>query len=235
MSKQPSRGVTSESLPEENIVDYLQRNPDFFERHTGVLTRLRLPHTRGPGSTVSLIERQVRVLREKNEALEQQLQELIDISHSNSTLAENIHKLTCRLLRADTATAVITGLESSLTQEFRASHWLLLLTQPVTGAWAQLQHTHLRLAERSAPELKMLDNFFESGTPRCGQIRDKLREYLFGAEAPVQSAALVNLGSKTSGLLAVGSAEPTYFHPGLSTDFLSRIGEIVGEAIGATR
>src|SRR5207253_1909217 len=118
--------------------------------------------------------------REKNEGLELQLQELIDISRSNSTLAENIHKLTCRLLRANTAATVLAAIETSLTQDFRASHWVLLLTPPAIGAWSpqaeqKLESAHLRSVERNATELKMLDSFFESGTPRCGQIRDKLR------------------------------------------------------------
>ncbi len=81
MSKQPVRGADVENLApavtsklddsgpsEAEIADYLQNNADFFERHATLLTKLKLPHSRG-NATVSLVERQVSALREKNQAL----------------------------------------------------------------------------------------------------------------------------------------------------------------------
>ena len=67
MTSNQVRGIAAETVEEQAVVQYLQHNPDFFERHPQLLARLRLPHPRG-GSTISLVERQIEVLREKIQA-----------------------------------------------------------------------------------------------------------------------------------------------------------------------
>jgi uncharacterized protein YigA (DUF484 family) len=57
-------------------------NPEFFERHQALLARLRLPHSRG-GSTISLVERQIEVMRERHAALEAKLAELVRVARDN--------------------------------------------------------------------------------------------------------------------------------------------------------
>lgn len=232
MSKQPVRGVEVASIPEDAVATYLQHNPDFFERHIQLLAKLKLPHSRG-ASTISLVERQVLVLREKNEKLEARLQELIGVARANDTLATKIHRLSCRLIRARTAEAVLDTLESSLREDFGASEWLILLAPGKTSGFAALSNRHLRLIEPTAPELKMFEALFESGKPRCGQIRDSQRDFLFGeGTIEIGSAALVPLGPQpAAGLLAIGSPDAERFHPTMSTEFLARIGNLVSEAV----
>src|SRR5437660_312929 len=46
MTTREARGLTAAEAEEESIAAYLQRNPDFFERHQAVLARLRLPQAR---------------------------------------------------------------------------------------------------------------------------------------------------------------------------------------------
>ena len=53
----------------ENVAEYLQKNPDFFEAHTELLTDLVIPHPYG-GRTISLSERQMLMLRERVKVLE---------------------------------------------------------------------------------------------------------------------------------------------------------------------
>ena len=89
-----------------------------------------------------------------------------------------------------------------------------------------------RPVDRAAPgddAIKSFESLFASGKPRCGQIRDVQRDYLFGTDAmEIGSVALAPLGSKGSlGLLAIGASDAERFHPGMSTEFLSRIGELL--------
>ena len=238
MSKQPVGRLDEQSLAESTIADYLQGNPDFFERHATLLTKLKLPHNRG-SSAISLVERQVAALRDKNEKLESRLRELIEVARGNDVLAAKIHRLACRLVRAADASAVMESLEASLREDFGASEWILLLPAETASDLAQLNSRHLRIVKLGAPELKMFETLFESGRPRCGQIRDSQRDYLFGAgTVEIGSAALVPLGSKAAGkqqgaaLLAIGSPDAERFHPTMSTEFLARIGDLVSEAIG---
>jgi uncharacterized protein len=234
MSKQPVRGIDVQPLGEEAIADYLQDNPDFFERHSTLLTKLKLPHSRG-ASTVSLIERQVLALRDKNQALETRLRELIDVARGNDVLAGKIHRLACRLIRASDAATLLDSLESSLREDFGASEWLLLLVAAPQSRLTQISSRHLRIVQPGAPELKMFETLFESGRPRCGQIRDSQRDFLFGAgTVEIGSAALVPLGPQScAGLLAIGSPDTERFHPAMSTEFLGRIGDLVSEAVNA--
>ena len=83
--------------------------------------------------------------------------------------------------------------------------------------------------------MKIFETFFESGRPRSGQIRDTQRDYLFGGEgSTVGSTVLVPLGERGSlGLVAIASHDTERYLPTMSTDFLSRIGEILTEAITA--
>lgn len=237
MSKQPVRGVDVEPKPkadETAIADYLQLNPDFFERHASLLTKLKLSHGKGT-ATVSLIERQVLALRDKNQALETRLRELIEVARGNDVLATKIHRLACRLIRARTAPGLLDALESSLREDFGASEWLLLLAPGHDSELARIASRHLRIIQPNAAELKMFETLFESGKPRCGQIRDSQRDFLFGAgTVEIGSAALVPLGQQPSaGLLAIGSPDAERFHPTMSTEFLARIGDLVSEAVAA--
>jgi hypothetical protein len=104
MTTREARGLSSAQLEEESVARYLQHNPDFFERHQALLARLRLPHARG-GSTISLVERQVEVLRERHAAVEQKLADFVKVARSNDTVADKIHRFTRRLLRAGSRAA----------------------------------------------------------------------------------------------------------------------------------
>ena len=64
--------------------------------------------------------------------------------------------------------------------------------------------------------MRTFEALLATGKPRCGQVRDTQRDFLFGPEAAsIGSVALVPLGDTGSlGLLALGSAERERFHPG---------------------
>src|SRR6516162_4734113 len=97
MTTRDARGtLAAHSTEEESIAAYLLNHPDFFERHLNLLARLRVPHVRA-GSTVSLVERQISVLREKHADLERKLTELVRAGRANDLLADKLHRLTRRL------------------------------------------------------------------------------------------------------------------------------------------
>jgi uncharacterized protein len=234
MNKQPVRGANQNETGEDAIATFLQGNPDFFERHPALLTKLKLPHGRG-ASTVSLIERQVLMLRDKNQKLESRLHELIDVARTNDVLSGKIHRLACRLIGARDAANLIDRLEASLREDFGASEWLILIGSTGETDLNRISNRHLRVVDAGTVELRMFDTLFEGGRPRCGQIRDSQRDYLFGAgTVEIGSAALVPLGpGSSSGLLAIGSPDTERFHPTMSTDFLARLGELVSAALEA--
>lgn len=229
MTTREARGLTAQQAEEEAIARYLQQNPDFFERHLPLLAKLRLPHVRG-GSTISLVERQVEVLRERHAAIEQKLADFVKVARSNDVIAEKIHRLTRRLLRATSRANAVEQIEASLREDFDAFHSLLLLIGSAPDIPPQ---RFVRTVAADDPNLKSFESLFASGKPRCGQVRDSQREFLFGADAnDIGSVALVPLGEKGKlGLLVLGSTDRDRFHPGMSTEFLARIADLITDAL----
>ena len=110
MTTREARGLTATETEEESVAAYLQHNPEFFERHQPLLARLRLPHVRG-GSTISLVERQIEVLREKHAALEGKLAELVQVARGNDVIVDKLHRFTRRLLGARSRPDAISRIE----------------------------------------------------------------------------------------------------------------------------
>jgi len=229
MSTREARGIPAQQSDEESVAQYLQQNPEFFEKHQPLLARLRLPHARG-SSTISLVERQVEVLRERHASLEQKLADFVTVARANDAVAEKLHRFTRRLLRAQSRQAAIEQLEASLREDFDSFHSVLVLVGAPEDVTPQ---RFVRLVDREDVNLKSFESLFASGKPRCGQARDSQREFLFAADAPdIGSVALVPLGDHGAlGLLALGSTDRDRFHPGMSTDFLARLADLISDVL----
>ncbi len=224
-----ARGIKQDSLNDVDVAEYLQTYPDFFERNGALLAKLRLPHLRDAAATVSLVERQVEVLRERNQSLERKLKELVDVARANDALADRIHRLSQRLIRAHDLSATINAVEASLREDFDAMHSVLVLfleeARPLQAAAGRF----LRADDIGSADIKTFESLLQTGKPRCGQIRDAQRDYLFGKDSiEIGSVALTPLGAKGAlGILAIGASDAERFHPAMSTEFLSLIGELV--------
>ena len=182
MTSNIAQGLKLEAVDEHAVTQYLQQHPDLFDRHPQLLTRLRLQHPRH-GTTVSLIERQVEVLREKHAALEQKLGEFVRVARANDALADKIHRFTRRLLRTTTRAQALTQIEAGLREDFDAYHTVLVL--PVTTGMAAAPggdsaSRFLRQVATDDATLRSFESLFSSARPRCGQVRDSQREFLFG-------------------------------------------------------
>ena len=79
------------------VLAWLQQNPDFFESHRELLSQLKLKHPHG-GRAISLIERQVTVLRDANQALEKRLADFLRIGRENDALSMKMQGLAHALL-----------------------------------------------------------------------------------------------------------------------------------------
>ncbi|MES1195730.1 MAG: DUF484 family protein, partial [Steroidobacter sp.] len=113
------------AFSEDSVAAYLSQHPDFFERHTGLLTRMQIPHERG-AQTISLVERQVQALRDINQKLETRLKDFVAVAQENDVLSDKIHRLACRLIRSHGAAQFFTAVETSLREDFAVTHWVLV-------------------------------------------------------------------------------------------------------------
>ena len=232
MTTRPVRGVEIAEVDEGSVASYLAATPEFFDRHAQLLSKIRLPDARGGGTTVSLLERQVEVLRERNRQLERKVKDFVDVARENDALGTRVLAMARRLIGVKDRAAAIGAIETALREDFDAAQSVLVLTPAAAPAGAA-DSRFLRIVAADAPAMRTFETLFTSGKPRCGQLRDSQRDFLFGADAPeVGSVALVPLGARGSlGLLACGSNDLQRFNPTMSTDYLAHIGELIAAAL----
>lgn len=188
---------------------YLADHPDFFVEHPELLEALHVPHV-GEGNTVSLVERQVKVLRERQAASRERLAELVRNARSNELLTARLHRLTLRLLRARSFADIHAQLHACMTEEFEIQHSVLLDPADDLREW------------------------LSADKPRCGHFSISQRERVFGPDlaASIASMALVPIGpGARQGVLALASPDASRFAPGMSTDFLGQMGELLAAAM----
>jgi uncharacterized protein YigA (DUF484 family) len=232
MTTRPVRGVEIAEIDEDAVASYLTATPEFFDRHAQLLAKIRLPDSRGGPSTVSLLERQVEVLRERNRQLERKVKDFVDVARENDALGSRVLGFARKLIAAKDHASAIAAIESALREDFGAGQSVLVLTA-ARAPQDVAESRFLRILPAEAAELRSFDNLFSAGKPRCGQLRDSQREFLFGGDAAaIGSVALVPLGGKDGlGLLACGSHDSQRFNPTMSTDFLAHIGELIAAAL----
>ena len=219
---------------EKNIVRYLRDNPDFFERHLDLLANMILPHDHQ--GAVSLVERQVQILREQKQQQKKRLNMLITNAQANEKLSKQINKLILDLLDSQNLDDVLDIVQSRLSRDFNADTVVVRLFN--TG--------HPALAARpdvidwSEPFMGAFEKIIKDRRPACGQLKHGQLESLFNDEAgQIASAALIPLvESETSktcyGMLAIGSHERDRFRAEMGTMFLSQIGHILARVLKRT-
>ncbi len=226
--------IVTDGVSEDAIAHYLERHPEFFERHGELLTQLKLPHFSG-GAATSLVEKQVEILRQRNRKLEARLIDLVEIARVNTDVSDRIHQLAVRLLALGDPREILEVVEASLREDFEADLSMIVLFGQ-GEMYEQLPRTHyFRSIARDDPAIRAFATFMATGKPRCGHLRDAQRNFLFGHNnSELGSAALIPLGDHASvGLLAIGSRDENHFNPAMGTEFLARIGELVSTSIAA--
>jgi len=227
MNKQPS----SESIErttgwEETVTRFLEATPDYFLRHPELLAALVIPHPE-TGRAVSLVERQVRVLREQNDTLSRQLHELIANARDNDQLAERLQRFALAVVDAAALDDLLDTVQDMLRQEFSLDGVALRLTgnprpscvrpEFVEADDATLDDLHTRLAARN-------------GQPLCGEVLDASTvATLFGPSADaIRSVAIIGLERRgLHGVLVLGSGEAQRFRPDMGTVYLARLGDLL--------
>ena len=209
---------------ERQVADYLTGHPEFFERHADLLAGLRIPHQ--PGDAVSLVERQLGLLRAQADQLRAQLQGLIGVARDNERLHDRLHRLTLALMDATGPEAVLETLRAELTAHFQADAVALRRA-------ADADELNRPQDPADAPGARLLREVLATGRPGCGTLGPLETAYFFGASASdARSVALIPLlGAGLTAALAIGSRNPGRFVPDQATDFLTRLGEVVSRAL----
>ena len=75
---------------EARVIRYLKENPAILMDYPQIFSALSIPHQTG-GAT-SLVERQLKLLREENKQLRSKIDELVGIARDNEELNRRFHR-----------------------------------------------------------------------------------------------------------------------------------------------
>jgi len=212
-AKPPRNGII-----EQKIVEYLENNPDFFHHHDELLNSLRLNHN--VYGSVSLVEKQILNLRDREQKLKAQLSDLLKTANDNSALLLKATELTVALIDARSEQELIDSLQEKMTKGFGLDACRIWLFDP-NGTL-----NHVNYSDRYTIQ-QLSDQKFITAEPACGRVTDSSVQ-IFDGEKSIESYALIPLGEGAeAGVIALGSKDANLFTADLGTLFLRLIGDVM--------
>lgn len=212
---------------EEEVTRYLRNHPGFFLANEDLLADLKLSHK--TGKAVSLLERQVELLRERNMDVRNRLNNLLDNAQYNERLFEQSKALILSLLEAKRAEELSNALCRHLVSDFEPVDYasLILFADPSKLGGSQLRVEHPEQARAQ------IGGLLGSQKSVCGVLRPEELGFLFGKHADhIGSAAIMPIKPGTiDGVIAIASKNPEHFRSSMGTLFLDYIAEVVNRSL----
>lgn len=229
--------MSTSTMNAQDVANYLQAHPAFFEEHAELLAAIQLtsPHSH---RAVSLQERQMEILRDKNKHLELKLSELMRHGNENDRTQQRVHAWTTRLVGEADTHALPYVVQDGLREIFDVPAVALRVWQ--VGE----EFAHLEVAQGVSEEVRL----FAAGlrAPYCGANAGfEAAGWLETAET-IESVAIITLrvparedtdpaAAPAFGLLVLGSPDARRFHDGMGTTYLAQIGELAAAALNRLR
>jgi len=203
-----------DTLDPKDVEAFLRAHPNFLQDRPGLLAVLNLPH--GGKGAVSLVERQVSVLRERNIASRQKLAELSDIGRENDRLLDATRNTILALLAGDNRADLNKIWLDQVTGTFKAEMGVLV--------WLDEESNVAREAPLASKLIRQDGGF-------SGVLRPEEMQTVFGTAATEGSASLVAIrsGEDDIGVLGVGSHDTQRYQAEDGTLFLEYLAEVIGQ------
>jgi uncharacterized protein YigA (DUF484 family) len=214
-------------LTHEDVELFLRDYPDFFVSRDSLLSELSLPHE--SGAAISLVERQVSVLRDRGHDLRRRLSQLLDAARENDRLFQKTQQLVLSLLEARSLDELANTLQSTLRDVYQIDTNSLLLFGEAKN-FSPVNARIVTLAEARAHISVILDN----NKPTCGVLRENEMAFLFpDSPRSVGSAVIAPLqqNGHLFGLLAIGSFNPDRYRSSMGTLFVAYIAEVLDRIV----
>ena len=212
-------------LTGREVRDYLREHGDFFDHHPELLVDLRIFHP--SGEAVSLVEKQVSVLRGRNSDMRSRLSSLIATARHNEQIYHSTRSLLLTLLAAGSREQMATAFATAMREDFQVEHASFILFGDPGCA------TDLLRIDAPATAAAAIGALLKNRKPTCGLLRREQVAYLFPGASNVGSAAVLPLRDETElGVIAIGSSDANYYSPDSGTLFLSFIAEALTILLG---
>jgi len=215
------------------VARFLLEHPSFLEDHPELLSSMQLSHPSG-ARTVSLMERQVDVLRQRYKALELRLANLLRHGEENDAITNRLHQWTRPLLLVRDPAELPDRITQGLHERFAVPQVALRLWG--VGATGQSNPSGFSCDWAEPVDASIQAWADANRTPHCGPRTDQGAAAWFEDRgASTRSMAMMSLRVGASahafGLLVMGSADVNRFDPAMGTAFLERIAEIASAAL----
>jgi len=213
------------TIRESDVIAFLRDNPTVLNQHPQLLADLDITHP--SGGAVSLIERQVSVLREQKNTLEVRLHALIEAARENDAAQQRLLDLLLEFAEPSDLADLLTRVQQHLQHDFAIDTVQFLFTAATA---AEVRHINVEDAA-----FKPFKGILNGTSAACGRLEKSQLDALFDNTAGnICSAAVVPLGKdQPIGLLAMGSHSEERFSPVGGTELLSRMGRLLGAFIAA--
>lgn len=210
------------------LISLIRENADILQRHPELLAVLEVPHE--TGKAVSLIERQVGVLREKIQQQDDRLCELMDVARDNERLAQSRHGLALNLLSSHDLDDVVSTVLDVLSNQLAADFAVVKL---FSNDQQRIDQSSGLFVGASDEALNAFKTMLEHKNTVCGKATKEQKDFLFGDIADsIKSVAIIPLVAGANlGLIGLGSNDINRFNPSMGTDFLAQIGELISASL----
>ncbi len=229
---EPSNIPVLTALTDEQVSEYLRSHPDFWSDKLELLAEIKLPHDAG-GQTVSLIERQVAVLRKRNVEVRHRLNQLIENARKNDVLFEKTKRLTLSLLSTQQLDDCLDALFFGLQHEFDIHFSQVLIISEMAQNISVPANKQARLVEQSQVD-EYLPKIIKNRRAICGQLDKSEKDFIFGSKASeIGSTAIAPLyfENQTIGAIAIANRDPDFYRSSMNTLFLNYIADILSRLL----
>ena len=211
------------AIDEASVIDYLKANPELLERHPEVIGQLTFTHE--TGAAISLVERQIKALRDQNQGYKNKLSELVQIARENEELSQRFHRLSLELMAGEHLDDIIAMTQEQIQTFFSTDYVGFCFHNELASQLKDQEKNILDTNSKHAPKLR---DWMHQRKPVFGPFDPGLRKLLLTGQGKLSSYALIPLyHTNDIGLLILGSKNKERFVEGMGTVFLTQLGELI--------
>lgn len=227
MSEVSAEQQPSTESEEFRVIQFLQANPSVLMDYPDVFSSLSIPHQ--TGSATSLLERQLRLLREENQYFKSKIEELVEIARDNEELNQRFHRLALELMDSEQLHDVLAMVQDQVQTFFYTDFVCFRFLPGIQQAGNTLDGLSL---EADSSIVERVKPWIEDHKPICGQQDEMINRELFGPDLRIASCAFIPLyHTHNLGLLCLGSVSAERFGASMGTIFLQHLGELVSNRL----
>ena len=199
----------NKKLDHKDVELFLLENLNFFESRESLVGELNFKHSSSSAS--SILERQVKKLREEHKNLMDLLSSFIKTASINEDLFNKSKELTLKILESNSKKEIVSIVESSFSDDFLVDECLLDFYK--------------------SKEIDDIENItglsLHKGAIHCGSFSNKKVEVLFNDKKIESMVVAVIILKDEIGLLKLGSHDRTRYLGDEDTTFIRYIRDIL--------